>query len=150
MILPWSMRRCGNLGRLKKWWGRGKKSEMAGAKILIVEDNPMNMELAVDLLELAGFNVVQTETAEKGIALARAELPDIILMDISLPGMDGLAATKIIKADDITKEIPVIIITAHAMRGDEDKAMEAGCDGYLAKPINTKTFSETVGGFIQS
>jgi len=123
---------------------------MAGEKILIIEDNPMNMDLAVDLLELAGFNVVQAETAEKGIALAKAELPDIILMDISLPGMDGLTATKILKADDLTKEIPVIATTAHAMKGDEEKAMAAGCNGYLTKPINTKTFSGTVGGFIQS
>jgi len=123
---------------------------MAGEKILIVEDNRMNMDLAVDLLELAGFNVVQAETAEKGIALAKAELPDIILMDISLPVMDGLTAAKIIKADDLTKEIPVIAVTAHAMEGDEDKAMAAGCDGYLTKPINTETFSRTVGGFIQS
>lgn len=123
---------------------------MAGEKILIIEDNPMNMDLAVDLLELAGFNVVQAETAEKGIALAKAELPDIILMDISLPGMDGLTAAKILKADDLTKEIPVIATTAHAMKGDEEKAMAAGCNGYLTKPINTKTFSGTVGGFIQS
>jgi len=123
---------------------------MAGEKILIVEDNRMNMDLAVDLLELAGFNVVQAETAEKGIALAKAELPDIILMDISLPVMDGLTAAKIIKADDLTKEIPVIAVTAHAMEGDEDKAMAAGCDGYLTKPINTETFSRTVGGFIES
>ena len=122
---------------------------MAGEKILIVEDNPMNMELAVDLLELAGFNVVQAETAEKGIALANAELPDIILMDIALPGMDGLTAARIIKADDLTKEIPVIALTAHAMRGDEDRAMAAGCDGYLTKPVNTRTFSGAVGDFIQ-
>ena len=123
---------------------------MAGEKILIVEDNRMNMDLAVDLLEVAGFNVVQAETAEKGISLAKAELPDIILMDISLPVMDGLTAAKIIKADDLTKEIPVIAVTAHAMEGDEDKAMAAGCDGYLTKPINTETFSRTVGGFIES
>lgn len=123
---------------------------MAGEKILIIEDNPMNMDLAVDLLEFAGFNVVQAETAEKGIALAKAELPDIILMDISLPGMDGLTAARILKADDLTKEIPVIATTAHAMKGDEEKAMAAGCNGYLTKPINTKTFSGTVGGFIQS
>ena len=122
---------------------------MAGEKILIIEDNPMNMELAVDLLELAGFNVVQAETAEKGIALANAELPDIVLMDIALPGMDGLTATRIIKAGHLTKEIPVIALTANAMRGDEDKAMEAGCDGYLTKPVNTRTFSRTVGDFIQ-
>jgi two-component system, cell cycle response regulator DivK len=122
---------------------------MAGEKILIVEDNRMNMELAVDLLELAGFNVVQAETAEKGIALANAELPDIILMDIALPGMDGLTAARIIKADDLTKEIPVIALTAHAMRGDEDRAMAAGCDGYLTKPVNTRTFSGAVGDFIQ-
>jgi two-component system, cell cycle response regulator DivK len=123
---------------------------MAGEKILIVEDNRMNMDLAVDLLEVAGFNVVQAETAEKGISLAKTELPDIILMDISLPVMDGLTAVKILKADDLTKGIPVIAVTAHAMGGDEDKAVAAGCDGYLTKPINTETFSGTVGGFIQS
>ncbi len=123
---------------------------MAGKKILIVEDNHMNLELATDLLEVAGYVIIQAETAEEGIKLARAELPDLILMDISLPGMDGLEATGILKKDPTTKDITVIALTAHAMRGDEEKAMVAGCIGYITKPIDTREFPKDVSRFIDS
>jgi len=123
---------------------------MAGEKILIVEDNPMNLELATDLLEVSGYVIIQAETAEEGIKLARAELPDLILMDISLPGMDGLEATGILKQDPTTKDITVIALTAHAMRGDEEKAMVAGCIGYITKPIDTREFPKDVSRFIDS
>ena len=122
---------------------------MAGEKILIVEDNRMNMELVNDLLEIAGFIPVQAQTAEKGISLAKEELPDLILMDISLPGMDGLEATRILKDDDRTRAIPIIAMTAHAMKGDEDKTKQAGCDGYIAKPLDVKVFSEIVTRFLK-
>ena len=123
---------------------------MAGEKILIVEDNPMNLELATDLLEVSGYVIIQAETAEEGINLARAELPDLILMAISLPGMDGLEATGILKQDPTTKDITVIALTAHAMRGDEEKAMVAGCIGYITKPIDTREFPKDVSRFIDS
>ena len=122
---------------------------MAGEKVLVIEDNPMNMQLAVDLLEVAGYAVLQAETAEKGIGVAKAELPDLILMDISLPGMDGLTATGIIKKDPKMKDTPIVALTAHAMRGDEEKAMAAGCVGYITKPIDTKKFPETVSRYVK-
>ncbi len=123
---------------------------MAGEKILIVEDNPMNLELATDLLEAAGYVIIQAETAEEGIKLASAESPDLILMDISLPGMDGLEATGILKQDPTTKDITVIAMTAHAMKGDEEKALAAGCSGYITKPIDTREFPKAVARFIDS
>ena len=123
---------------------------MAGEKILIVEDNPMNMELATDLLEASGYVVIQAGAAEEGIKLARAKLPDLILMDISLPGMDGLEATGVLRQDPTTKGINVIALTAHAMKGDEEKALAAGCAGYIKKPIDTREFPKTVARFIES
>lgn len=123
---------------------------MAGQKILIVEDNPMNMDLATYLLEGSGYVVIQAGMAEEGIELARAELPDLILMDISLPGMDGLEAAGVLKQDPTTKDIPVIALTAHAMMGDEKKALAAGCTGYITKPIDTRVFPKTVAQFIES
>ncbi len=123
---------------------------MAGEKILIVEDNPMNLELATDLLEAAGYVVIQAGTAEEGIKLARDESPDLILMDVGLPGMDGLEATGVLKQDPATKDIPVIAITAHAMKGDEEKALAAGCAGYITKPIDTRAFPKMVTRFIES
>jgi len=123
---------------------------MACEKILIVEDNLMNLELATDLLEVSGYVVIQAETAEEGIKLARAESPDLVLMDISLPGMDGLEATGILKQDPTTKDITVIALTAHAMKGDEEKALAAGCSGYITKPIDTREFPKAVARFIDS
>ncbi len=123
---------------------------MAGEKILMVEDNPMNLELATDLLEAAGYVVIQAGTAEEGMKLARDESPDLILMDVGLPGMDGLEATGVLKQDPATKDIPVIAITAHAMKGDEEKALAAGCAGYITKPIDTRAFPKMVTRFIES
>ncbi len=107
-------------------------------KILVVEDNPVNMELVTDLLEIAGYEILQASTAEEGIETARATQPDLILMDVRLPGMDGLSATSILKKADDTRHIPVIALTAQAMKGDEERALEAGCDAYLSKPIDTR------------
>ena len=121
---------------------------MADKKILIVEDNPMNLELATDLLEASGYVIIQAGTAEEGIKLTRAEFPDLILMDVGLPGMDGLEATGNLKQDPTTKDIPVIAMTAHAMRGDEEKAVAAGCSGYITKPIDTREFPKAVARFI--
>jgi len=117
---------------------------MNASKVLVIEDNETNMELATVLLRMAGYEVLQAWTAEEGIQLARAEMPRLILMDISLPGMDGLSATRILKDDPLTRLIPVVALTAHAMKGDEVKAFQAGCCGYLTKPIDTRTFAGTI------
>lgn len=110
------------------------------AKVLIVEDNPANMTLAVFLLESAGHTVITATDAEAGLTLARAEQPNLILMDIQLPGMDGLEATRLLKQHDATRAIPVIALTALAMKGDEERIRAAGCDGYIAKPLAYKDF----------
>jgi two-component system, cell cycle response regulator len=120
------------------------------AWILVIEDNPVNRELVTDVLEASRFRVTQARTAEEGLRLARELLPDLILMDISLPGMDGLAATRALKADPATSRLPVIALTAHAMRGDEAIALQAGCDGYLSKPIDTRKLPEIVASFIRA
>ena len=114
------------------------------ATILVVEDNPANMKLAVLLLESAGHAVLSATNAELGLALARQQHPQLILMDIQLPGMDGLAATALLKQDHATRSIPVIALTALAMKGDEERIRAAGCDGYVAKPMRYKELLATV------
>jgi two-component system cell cycle response regulator DivK len=110
------------------------------ARILVVEDHAANMALAVFLLESAGHAVLSATDAEAGLALARDEQPDLILMDIQLPGMDGLEATALLKAEDATRAIPVVALTALAMKGDEERIRAAGCDGYVAKPMRYREF----------
>ena len=114
------------------------------AKVLVVEDNPANMTLSTFLLESVGHSVLKATDAENGLALARAEQPDLILMDIQLPGMDGLRATAQLKGDGATRDIPVIALTALAMKGDEERIRAAGCDGYIAKPLSYKDFLATI------
>ena len=109
-------------------------------RVLIIEDLPVNMLLTVAILERAGHQPIEAETAARGIALAREERPDAILMDIQLPDMDGLAATRLIKADADLQDIPVIALTAFAMKGDEEAMRAAGCDGYVTKPIRYREF----------
>jgi len=110
------------------------------ATILIVEDNATNMKLSSFLLESADYTVLMATTAEVGVAMAREQHPDLILMDIQLPGMDGLQATALLKADESTRDIPVLALTALAMKGDEERIRAAGCDGYIAKPLDYKSF----------
>jgi CheY-like chemotaxis protein len=117
-------------------------------RILVVEDNPLNLELVTDLLEAAGFVVCPARTAEEGFHAARELAPDLVLMDLSLPGLDGLAVTRALRNDPATRHLTIIALTAHAMKGDETLALHAGCDGYLAKPINTRTFAAQVTAFI--
>ena len=105
------------------------------ATILIIEDNPANMKLASLLLRNAGHTVLSAGDAEAGLTLARSALPNLILMDIQLPGMDGLAATTLLKQDPATRAIPVIALTAMAMKQDRERSLEAGCDAYIAKPL---------------
>ena len=113
-------------------------------KVLVVEDNAANMTLAVFLLQSAGHTVLSATNAEAGLALARDEQPDLVLMDIQLPGMDGLQATTLLKSDEATRAIPVIALTALAMKGDEARIRAAGCDGYIAKPLAYKEFLATI------
>ena len=110
------------------------------SRVLIVEDNTANMRLALFLLESAGHTVLSAVNAEAGLTIAREEQPDLILMDIQLPGMDGLEATTLLKEDESTRAIPVIALTALAMVGDEARIRAAGCDGYVAKPLAYKDF----------
>jgi two-component system cell cycle response regulator DivK len=105
------------------------------AKILIIEDNPANMTLTEYLMNWVGHTVITATDAEAGLTLARSEHPDLILMDIQLPGMDGLEATRLLKRDEATREIPVIALTALVMKGDEERILAAGCDGYIGKPM---------------
>jgi len=110
------------------------------AKVLIIEDNRANMTLATFLLQSAGHTVLSATDAEAGLTLARGEQPNLILMDIQLPGMDGLEATALLKGDQATRDIPVIALTALAMKGDEERIRAAGCDGYIAKPLAYRDF----------
>src|SRR5688572_6028075 len=114
------------------------------ATVLIVEDNPANMTLAIFLLESAGHTVLSATDAEAGLTLANSAQPNLILMDIQLPGMDGLEAAALLKRDKTTRAIPVIALTALAMKGDEERIRAAGCDGYIAKPIAYKEFLATI------
>jgi two-component system cell cycle response regulator DivK len=117
---------------------------MAGELILIVEDNEKNRKLVRDVLQFKGYKTIETGAAEEGIQRARAERPDLILMDIQLPGMDGMTALSHLKADPATAGIPVIALTASAMTEDREKILATGFDGYLTKPINVKEFTEVV------
>ena len=118
------------------------------AKVLIVEDNAANMSLAVFLLQSAGHTVLSAIDAEAGLTLARDEQPSLILMDIQLPGMDGLEATALLKGEDTTRGIPVIALTALAMKGDEERIRAAGCDDYIAKPMRYSDFLAVVAAHL--
>ena len=115
--------------------------------VLIVEDNELNMKLFHDLLDAHGFRTIQTRSGLDALALARLHRPDVILMDIQLPEVSGLEVTKWLKDDDTLCHIPVIAVTAFAMKGDEDRIRSGGCQAYISKPISVMTFLETVGRF---
>lgn len=118
------------------------------ARILIIEDNRANMKLAALLLRHAGHTALCAVDAETGLLLARTERPDLILMDIQLPGMDGLAATALLKQDPVTAAIPVIALTALAMKEDREKTLAAGCDAYIAKPIQTRDLYNAIDALL--
>ncbi len=122
---------------------------MTRATILVIEDNDLNMMLTTDLLEIAGYSVLQAFDAETGIETAREKLPDLILMDLALPRIDGLTAVRLLKADPATSHIPVVALTAHAMLGDERKALDAGCTGYIAKPIDANRFPAKIEEYLK-
>jgi two-component system cell cycle response regulator DivK len=123
---------------------------MAGERILLVEDNAQNRRLAQFLLTSRGYVVYEAITGPEAIELARAHSPHLILMDLRLPELDGYEVTKALKGDDRTKQIPVIALTAFAMEGDREKALQAGCDGYITKPIDTTRFPAAVRRFLQA
>ena len=112
-------------------------------KILVVEDNDRNRRLIRILLKARGYEVIETSTGKEAMDYLVDEIPDLILMDIQLPSTDGLTLTKEIKSNDRTREIPIIAVTAYAMKGDKEKMLEAGCDGYISKPIATNCFFNT-------
>jgi two-component system cell cycle response regulator DivK len=121
---------------------------MAGEHILIVEDNPKNLKLLRDVLQFRGYVISAAETGEAGVALARTEPPALILMDIQLPGMDGREAAQMLKADAHTRHIPIIALTAFAMKGDRERLLAEGFDGYISKPINIKDISQVVAQYL--
>jgi CheY-like chemotaxis protein len=120
------------------------------AKILVVDDNPTNLKLVSDLLKFEGYNVLKAVDAEEAQVVLALTLPDLILMDIALPGMDGLTLTRKLKADARTRLVRIVALTAFAMKGDEQKAVDAGCNGYVTKPIDTRKFPAQVAGFLQN
>ena len=117
---------------------------MAGELILIIEDNDKNLKLVRDVLQFHGYRIVEAMTAEEGLEIARAQLPALVLMDIQLPGMDGITALRHLRADPLTRTIPVMAVTASAMTLDRQQIMAAGFDGYGTKPIQIRGFTEEV------
>ena len=116
--------------------------------VLVVEDNELNMKLFHDLLEAHGYNIIQTRNGLEALELARSHRPDLILMDIQLPEVSGLEVTKWIKEDDELRSIPIIAVTAFAMKGDEERIRQGGCEAYLSKPISVTKFIETVRTYL--
>lgn len=118
--------------------------------ILIVDDNPVNLRLASDVLEFSGFSVLKAVDAEDARKVLEDTLPDLILMDLALPGLDGLSLTGQLKAEKRYRDVPIVALTASAMKGDDRKALDAGCDGYITKPIDTRSFGKTVAAMIDA
>ena len=121
---------------------------MEEKSVLVIEDNRLNMKLVRALLKIGDYRILEAINAETGIRLTREHRPDLVLIDIQLPDMDGLKATRTIKEDPSMKDIPIVAITSYAMQGDEEKAFEAGCVGFITKPIDTRNFLETISQFI--
>jgi CheY-like chemotaxis protein len=125
---------------------------MTQRRVLVVEDNDMNMQLVEYLLEEGGYAIVEAASGEEALAITRdpnVAPPDLILMDIHLPGMDGLSVVREMKSDARTKDVPILALTAHAMRGDRDRFLDAGCDGYISKPIDVKTFLSSIESYLK-
>ncbi len=125
-----------------------KVSESKHKKILVVEDNSYTLEIAQVFLESAGYKILKTHTGEEAIPIAVNECPDLILMDISLPLMDGLQTVEILRKNRKTKNIPIVAFTAHAMKGDEHEFRSVGCDGYIVKPFERDSFLEQVRRYL--
>ena len=121
---------------------------MAGERILLVEDNPVNRRLAVFLLRSQGYQVREATTAQEAFEILEKERADLIVMDVQLPGMDGLEATRKLKEQTATADIPIVAVTSYAMKGDREKALAAGCAGYVTKPIDKSTFIQEVAAHL--
>lgn len=119
-----------------------------GQVILIVENEPRNLKLIRDLLEVSGYITFEAIDGKQGVEIAKVKKPDLILMDIQLPVMDGFEATRILKTDQGTRDIPIVALTAYAMEGDEEKVKGAGCDGYISKPIDTRGFLNKIAEYL--
>ncbi|MBU6391131.1 MAG: response regulator [Planctomycetota bacterium] len=122
---------------------------MSGKNVMVVEDNEKNRKLMRVVLKAKGYNVIEATTGEEALSLLKGNIPDIILMDIQLPGIDGITLVKQIKADALTKDIPIIAVTAYAMKGDEQKILETGCNAYVSKPINTQELPLIIEKYIK-
>ena len=129
--------------------GRGPRVAGAVKTVLVVEDNELNMKLFHDLLDAHGYRTLQTRSGMDALRIAREQRPDLILMDIQLPEVSGLEVTKWLKDDETLRDIPVIAVTAFAMKGDEERIREGGCEAYLSKPISVSKFLETVRHFVK-
>ena len=116
--------------------------------ILIIDDDPKNVVLVRDLLQVNGYSTNEATDGKEGVELAKANKPDLILMDIQMPEMDGLEATRILKTDAATRNIPIIALSSYAMMGDKERILEAGCDGYLSKPVDIKELLKTVAEYL--
>ena len=123
---------------------------MSAACVLIVDDNPTNLKLVSDVLQFEGYRILNASDAESAQEIVRNTPPDLILMDIALPGMDGLTLTRLLKTDEVTRHIIIVALTAFAMKGDDARAREAGCDGYITKPIDTRTLPGAVAGYLNA
>jgi len=121
---------------------------MTGARILVVEDNERNLKLLRDVLQFAGFEVLEARSGEQGVALAETSRPDLVLMDLQLPGIDGTHAMRLIRERPHTRDVPIVAVTAQAMKEDRERAVRAGFDGYLEKPISVRALPEQVRGFL--
>lgn len=119
------------------------------ARILVVDDNATNLKLASEVLEMEGHEVLRAEDADAALIHLSQCRPDLILMDIALPGMDGLELTRLIKTNPQTSDVPIVALSAFAMKGDEEKALASGCNGYITKPINTRTFPAQILSYLQ-
>jgi len=118
------------------------------ATILVIDDNMVNLKLATEVLLSCGYRVLRAEDAEEALALLDIHMPDLVLTDISLPGMDGLELTRLLKADPRFRHLPVVALTASAMKGDEARVLQAGCDAYIAKPLDTRKLSAQIARFL--
>ena len=117
-------------------------------RVLVVEDDALNLELVRDILIAAGYEVLEAADGGTGMHVARAEHPELILMDLQLPGLDGLEAVRLIREDPSLREVPIVAVTAHAMKADDERARAAGCDGFVAKPIQVREFVTTVARYL--
>jgi len=120
-----------------------------GRVILIVEDDPRNLKLIRDLLQIRGYTTLEATDGKQGVDMARAKMPDLILMDIQMPVMDGFEATSILKADPVTKSITIVALTAFAMQGDREKCMESGFNDYITKPLDTRAFMTKIKEYLE-